>query len=231
LYVYAVISEPSAGELPVGLAGEPLRVARCGGLLVAAGEQEARPRASAGAAGTLAAHDAAVRRLAGRVEAILPVRFGEWVRDERELEDRLAPRRRELAEALERVRGCEQMTLRLFGEPEVREPEPEPDAGPGTRYLAARRRELEQARSLPELEPVRSALLPLVRAERIERKPLGRLPGLLGTAYHLVRREDLPAYREALREAEARLAAGRRLVASGPWPPYAFAPGIDREEA
>jgi hypothetical protein len=224
LYVYAVVSEAPAGEPPAGLAGEPLRVAACGDLLVAVGEHDVRPRP---AADTLAAHDAAVRRLAGRVEALLPVRFGEWVRDERELADRLAPRQRELAEALEKVRGCEQMTLRVFGDPgdpgepeEREEAETDDDAsGPGTRYLAARRRELERARSLPELEPVRTALLPLVRAERVERRSGG---SLLGTAYHLVSREDLPAYRQILDE--TRLAAGRRLVASGPWPPYAFAP-------
>ena len=42
---------------------------------------------------------------------------------------------------------------------------------------------------------------------------------LLGTVYHLVRREDVPAYEEALKEES-------RVTASGPWPPYAFAPGL-----
>ena len=209
LYLYAVIDEEPAVPLGAGLAGEPLRLVRCGELLVVAGEAEPEVTPE-----NLAAQDAVVRRLS--VTAILPIRFGEKARDEEELCKLLKPRTSDLVAALDRVRGCEQMTLRVFGEPAPPSESPEEDAGPGTRYLEARRREIERAHSLPEIEPLLDRLRPLVRAERIERKEQGKL---LGTVYHLVRREDVPTYKETLREED-------RVTLSGPWPPYAFAPGL-----
>ena len=195
LYLYAVIDEePPSLE-------EPLRLVRCGELLIVAGDQVPPLNPE-----NLAAQDAVVRRL--NVPAILPIRFGETVRDEEELCKLLKPRIPALAEALERVRGCEQMTLRVFGDPA---PPPELQGGPGTRYLEARRR----AYSLPEIGPLLERLRPLVRAERIERKEQGNL---LGTVYHLVRREDVPVYREASQDP--------RVAVTGPFPPYAFAPGL-----
>ena len=221
LYLYAVLAEPA--QPGAGLAGEPLCLVACSGLLVAAGEVETLPAVTPE---TLAAHDSVVRRLAGQVEAILPVRFGEHVREEGELSGLMASRSRELAEALEKVRGCEQMTLRVFGEPDpvtAVSADADPQGGPGARYLEARRRELERERSLPEIGPLREALKPFLRAERVERRTDGRL---LGSAYHLVRRQDVPAYLAAVREAEGQL-NGRRVSASGPWPPYAFGPGLE----
>ena len=90
----------------------------------------------------------------------------------------------------------------------------------GIHQERARRSDLEQRRSLPEIEPLREALRPLLRAERIERHEAGRL---LGTAYHLVPRAETGAYLTCLEAARDRL-GGRRVAASGPWPPYAFAP-------
>jgi hypothetical protein len=222
LYVYAyVAAEPR--NLGAGLAGEPLRLARCQDVMAVIGPMEAAPAISPEA---LAAHDAVVRQLAEEVEAILPARFGEAVRDEGELTSHLAPRSRELAEALEQVRGCVQMTLRVFGAPDRPAEEVTVEGGPGTRYLAARRQEHERAASLPEIEPLREILRPLIRAERSDRRERRwrRETGpLLGSVYHLVRKEDLPAYLAAVRETEGRL-GGRRFTFSGPWPPYAFAP-------
>jgi hypothetical protein len=209
LYLYAVIDEEPALPLGAGLAEEPLRLVRCGELLVVAGEAEPKVTPE-----NLAAQDAVIRRLT--VTAVLPIRFGEKVRDEEELCKLLKPRSLDLIAALERVRGCEQMTLRVFGIPGPPPPQSDEDAGPGTRYMEARRREIERARSLPEIEPLLDRLRPLVRAERIERKEQGTL---LGTVYHLVRREDVPAYKETLKEEDG-------VAVSGPWPPYAFAPGL-----
>jgi hypothetical protein len=232
LYVYALVDGDPEEPLGTGLAGEPLRLLASAGLSVVAGEMAARP---APAPAALEAHDAVVRRLAERVSAVLPVRFGEWVEGEAALAERLAPRAGSLAEALALVRGCVQMTLRVFGEPsggELRDRTDPTDrsdlsdsaTGPGTRYLAARRREIERSRSLPEIEPLRDALRPLLRAERVRRQETGRL---VGTAYHLVPRESTGAYLGALQAvggAEGRLPAGHRVAASGPWPPYAFGP-------
>jgi hypothetical protein len=199
--VYAIV----AGESPLD-AG--LRLIRCGEVSAVVGEDEAVVTPEA-----LAAHDAVVRRLADRFEALLPVRFGERVKDEAGLAKLLTPRASRFAEALERVRGCAQMTLRVFGDPE---PIEEPDqGGPGTRYLEARRR----AQSLPEIEPLLDALRPLLKDERTVRHDQG---SYFGTAYHLVRREDIPAYLSTVESVET----GRRITVSGPWAPYAFAPGL-----
>lgn len=216
LYVYALVDEEPSGPLGTGLAGEALRLVACGAVSAVVGAPEARPRADRAA---LTGHDAAVRRLAERFGALLPARFGEWLPDEASLADRLRPRAPELAEALALVRGCVQMTLRVFGEPLIPETIENETGGPGARYLASRRRAWERARSLPEIDPLREALQPFLRAERIERRPAGLL---LGTAFHLVARPRTGDYLAVLEDARQRL--GRRVAVSGPWPPYAFGP-------
>lgn len=218
LYLYALVDGEPSAPLGEGIAGEPLRLLPRGGISAVAGDLPARPNPDRE---TLERQDAVVRRLAESFGAILPARFGEAFADEAALAGRLGPREREIAEALALVRGCVQMTLRVFGEPE---PAPEPDTatgGPGTRHLAARRRQREWAHSLPEIDPLRAALHPLLRAERIERH---EAPGpLVGTAYHLIQRAQAGAYLEALESARGWI-GGRRVAATGPWPPYAFAP-------
>jgi hypothetical protein len=218
LYLYALVDEEPMGPLGEGLAGEPLRLAR-DAISAVVGDLPERPKPNRE---TLERQDAVVRRLAGAFGAILPARFGEVFADERALAVRLEPRAAEVAAALALVRGCVQMTLRVFGEPEaLLDPEPEPAGGPGTRYLADRRRAGERARSLPEIDLLREALRPLLRAERIERHEGGG--PLLGTAYHLIPRAQTAAYLDVLEAERARI-GGRRVAASGPWPPYAFAP-------
>lgn len=219
LYLYALVDEEPSGPLGEGILREPLQVIPQGGLAAVTGEIPERPQPDRE---TLERQDAVVRRLAGLFSAILPARFGEAFADESALAARLAPREREVAAALALVRGCVQMTLRVFGDPEPRpEPEASPSGGPGTLYLAARRQEIERAHSLPEIEPLREALRPLLRAERIERHEAAG--PLLGTAYHLVLRGQSDAYLTALEAARERI-GGRRVAATGPWPPYAFAP-------
>lgn len=218
LYLYALVDEEPTEPLGEGIAGEPLRLAR-GAVASVVGDLPERPTPDRE---RLEAQDAVVRRLAGRFGAILPARFGEAFADEHALAVRLEPRAADVAAALALVRGCVQMTLRVFGEPGIDpEAKTEPAGGPGTRYLAARRRAGERARSLPEIDPLRAALRPLLRAERIERHEAGG--PLLGTAYHLIPRAQAAAYLDVL-EAERPLLGGRRVAATGPWPPYAFAP-------
>ncbi len=218
LYLYGIAQGKPAGPLGRGAGDEPLVLVPVGGLVAVAGALASAPRAEPEA---LKRQDAVVRRLAGLFPALLPVRFGESAADETAVAAKIAPRESELAAALELVRGCVQMTLRVFGEADP-PPEPAlaPSGGPGTRYLEARRQEQERLHSLPEIDPLSTILRPLLRAERIERHAAGPL---LGTAYHLVPREGAAAYLAAVEEARGRI-GGRRVAATGPWPPYAFAP-------
>jgi len=190
-----------------GAAGEPLRVLSHLGLELVYGEPS--PPLSEEA---LRAHEAAVRRIADGSQACLPARFGSCARGEADLRERIGRRAPELLDALELVRGREQMTLRVLGPQE-----PEPSAGgPGTRYLEGRRR----AQALPELEPLRSALSGLIRAERVE--PHGQ-PGLLASVYHLIDRGAAEGYRQRL---EPALPGGLRVSVSGPWPAWSFVPEL-----
>jgi hypothetical protein len=191
IYVYAFVS-----ELP---RGDGLIAIRAGKLVVAAAKLDARPAPDEAG---LRAHDAIVRRLWDAAEAVLPVRFGAVFADEAAARAEITAQREPLEEALELVRGCAQMTLRVAAE-EAAEPA---DGGPGTRYLLARAR----AQKAPEIDALRPALAPLVRAERSDRKS-----GVV-SVFHLVPRAQVAAYREAV--------ANFRAIVSGPFPPYAFAP-------
>ncbi len=214
LYLYALVGRPVRRPLGRGLGGETLRLIEVAGLLVVAARVGDAPRVTPTA---LRRHDATVRRLAGRTDAVLPIRFGTVVGDRLALARALAPRAAGLREALALVAGHEQMTLRVYGEAVTTSDESAAEsAGAGQRYLARRLR----ARRAPEVDPVRRALRGLVRAERIERH---ERPPLLASVYHLVRRGDSKRYLAAVAAASARL-AGVRVSPSGPWPAYAFAP-------
>jgi hypothetical protein len=217
LYLYALLAEAPAGAPPAGLAGEPVRFVSCHGVVAAVGDVAAAPSLDASA---LRAHDEAVRRLAAAASALLPARFGSLAPDEDHLRDALQARVPALKAALETVRGCDQMTLRFSStESTVAAPASVPaGAGPGTQYLAGRRAALGDARRRPEVARILDALAPLVRAERLEPH---QTPPLLASAFHLVRRDALDAYRATLASVSGE--AGVRVTASGPWPPYAFA--------
>lgn len=230
LYLYALTRGEGAGAvLGEGLAGEPLRRLDAGPVAAVVGEISA-PAVTPEA---LAAHDAVVRRLAESLPALLPARFGQTVPDEPTLLSWIAARERDVAAALTLVEGCVQMTLRVFAGPDAPDTGPSPetppvseDLGPGARFLHARRDAAVRERSLPEIEPLREALRPLLRAERIERAGPGGARGRLrATAYDLVLRSEADAYARTVAETAPRL-AGWNVTATGPWPPYAFAPGL-----
>jgi hypothetical protein len=238
LTLLALVDARPPAPVP-GASGETLRFVAAGAILAAVTKAAAPPRPDEAA---LRAHDAAVRRLFAQVPALLPARFGETFADETDLFRCLADRQASLETALASVRGCVQMNLRVFGEPARREAD-EPsqptgaeataahapseaahapsEAGPGARYLRRRAEAFAQARALPELAPFRPALAPWIVDERVSRHDRGRL---LATAWHLVRRDDVAAYRKSLDDAADRAEPGTtRLLCSGPFPPYAFA--------
>jgi hypothetical protein len=217
VYLYALLSGTPACETGLGVCAERLRIVATGGLVALVGDVVDAPAPSAL---TLRAQDAVLRRLAIELDAVLPVRFGTLVSDDVALAEALARRQPQLTRALGRVAGCEQMTLRVWGEVAPAEaPTPAAGGGPGTRYLAGRRHAHERARRVPELEPLRIRLADLVREERVERHDR---PPLLATVQHLVRRGAGARYVDVVNTARDSLKPWRVSV-TGPWLPYAFA--------
>jgi len=203
--LYAVaLGAPAEGR---GARGEPLRVVSRGALQAVCGDPA--PPLSAEA---IRAHEAAVRSISDTAQACLPARYGACADDETALLAALSAREPELLEALELVRGREQMNLRVHGT----QGPLSAGGGPGTRYLEERRRSAR----LPELDPLRSALAHLIRAERVERH---EQPGLVASVYHLVDRGTSSEYQRAVERAQLE---GLRLAVSGPWPAWSFAPEL-----
>jgi Gas vesicle synthesis protein GvpL/GvpF len=159
-----------------------------------------------------------VVRLGAAADAILPVRFGTLI-DWEELQRIAARRRTVLRTALRRVRGRQQMTVRVFGPVSARG-----DAAPaatGTDYLLAR-----AASSRPFLSSVaravRRAVRPLVTLERLDP---GR-GGVQTTMHHLIRRESVRRYIELVDAAVADADSPLKVAVTGPFPPFAFAPDL-----
>jgi hypothetical protein len=231
LYLYAVAAPPtsSTSSAPAtavrGFEDREVSWRPAGGLLAAVARLERTPTVELE---SLRAHDRVVRGLSASVAALLPMRFGQALGSEADLEASIARAGARLRPALAAVEGCAQMTLRVCGERDAAPAggasgadAPDDDGlGPGARYLAARARASAPPPGVTDaLAPLLDALAPRTRAHRVER---GRAPGLLASIYHLVPNEDLEAYAQVLERHRAALAP-LRLRASGPWPPYAFA--------
>jgi len=225
MYVYAILGDAPTASLGHGLAGEPITLLTAGHLVAAVGAMDEPPTASRAA---VLGHDAVVRRLCDVSAAILPTRFG-MVDDASALTEWLRAAADALGDALRLVAGREQMTLHVFDgdEPPAGDAVERTDdaaeesaSGPGTRYLALRRRQRRREESLPELAPLRGRLDALVVAERTERRAT---PPFRASVYHLIERGRSADYR-AVVDAGHALVRGVRLRVSGPWAPYAFAP-------
>jgi len=220
VYVYA-IADRSPRVAGAGLAGEALEVVEGARVAAVVGVIAAAPPVDESG---LRAHDDAVRRVAAQLPAVLPARFGSLAADADELRRALDEGAEAYVEALDLVRGREQMTLRVLDPPDgapVPPAAPVPEtgtAGAGTAYLAARAA-ASAASGVPGLRPFLDAFAGHVAAETVERHAT---PPLRASVYHLIPRGTAPDYLAAVREASERHPEVR-VVASGPWPPYAFA--------
>jgi hypothetical protein len=236
LYVYCLGDELSAGAfggLP-GVGGAPVRLLSLG--RVSAVVSDAHEEPVAVTEENLLAHNR-VNAAALAVSTPLPFRFGTRAAPER-LAEYAASNEAALAEALARVRGRVEMSVKLMeraegvekskgeGQKAKGESEGEESAaavGRGTAFLLKKRREVlgeEQAR-------LRAEGLAAWLAEGVEglaRESAVRVSpseAIVVRAAHLVGRAGVAEYRARLRE----LGAGRpglRLLTSGPWPPYSF---------
>jgi hypothetical protein len=150
-----------------------------------------------------------VSRIAEYAPALLPARFGSLVNAE-EMAAIVRQRQAVIHQALDRVRGMAQMTIR-FTVPRTTTLD-----GPtlsGRAYLE--RRMAEASAPIPA---VVAAALDAVRRFVVDER---RKSGSDGTSalYHLVRRTDVNNYRDALGDASG-------MVVTGPFPPFAFTPDL-----
>ncbi len=228
LYAYCIraAGEPPPGPEVRGICGAEVLAVNAGGVSAWASRLDAPP---APEPDRLREHDAVVRA-ALRTETPLPLRFGTAFADEDALRAVLAERAAELLASLERVRGRVEMGATLGWDAAAarenvlaRRPDLRPVAekpATGRAYLEARRREhgLEaalraEAEALVErVSRAVAAALP----EVVEARTTLPQPDVAGTLAHLVGRDDVSAYREAVRDVAV------ELRVSGPWAPYSF---------
>jgi hypothetical protein len=157
--------------------------------------------------------------LGQRFDAILPVRFGATI-ERAELERLLNVRQKALRQALDAVRGREQMTVRIFGAEAARPAAPDQRVT-GTAYLSSRRR---AARVVvpPAGTRIRRAVQPLLARERID-------PGrgrVRATLHHLITRGQAAEYTALVNQSLGEATSPGDVVVSGPWPPFAFTPDL-----
>jgi Gas vesicle synthesis protein GvpL/GvpF len=213
-YVYAIVGGSAAPPRARGIGGRSLVRIRAGRVAAIAEPMDRPPSVEVE---RLQAQEQLVRRLASRHAAILPARFGSHAKDEQELQSILRARAVSFARGLTRVRGAEQMILRLFfSGPVAKLSGVQAKARPGTAYLRRR-----SGADIPALQAIRIALGPLkiVRDQRLE------MQGESLTVFHLIRRGKSRMYATAVFEAVSR-ESGVAAIVSGPWPPYAFTPEV-----
>jgi hypothetical protein len=223
LYLYAIAEAVDSADGLRGVTGERVECFDVHNLRLVAGQVAAVPGVSRD---TLEAQDQLVRALHARASALLPFRFGTAVRDVDAAIASIDVIYPSLAERLARVRGRDQMTVRVLrtgvsgridNGPAAAPSDPaDPTEGPGARYLRAR----AAARELPpELRTTFDAVRSTVRATTFEP---GRHADVVGTVYQLIDRGEDATYRAGLAAAAAAQPA-LLLRITGPSPAYAFA--------
>lgn len=246
LYVYCLGDELSgaAFEGTAGVGGAPVRLLALGRVSAVVSDAHAEPVAVTEE--NLLAHNR-VNAAALAVSTPLPFRFGTRAAPER-LAEYAASNEAALAEALARVRGLVEMSVKLMekaegegrrgkgksegggraaGDRDVPAESGEEAAaaavGRGTAFLLKKRLEVlgeEGARRRAEelAAWLAAGLAGLARESAVRLSPS---EAIVVRAAHLVERARVAEYRARLRG----LGAGRpglRLLTSGPWPPYSF---------
>jgi hypothetical protein len=222
-YLYCLLTEASGAGAPSlrGIEGAPVRAVEAGPLL--AWVSDLSEGAVTATVERVRAHDAVVRA-ALEIETPLPARFGQTFPDDGALRASIERRREALLQALARVRGTVEMTVRALLDPTPPAPGRAPTGESGREYLAwlrERERKERAARTQADFlhRRISDAVLGMVREEA--RAPAQPSAGSLSVS-HLVPRDAVTNYRLTLRaliEGDPQL----RLMVSGPWAPYSFA--------
>ena len=213
LYVYA-ITDSLAAPSATGLHGAPLRRIKSGGLAAVISEH---PIALEPDEDLLWAHEQVVEDLMSSA-TILPLRFGSSVERAEDLIAMLSERREEFVDALERVRGAVELSVRVqLPASPSRDPQ-RASLRPrsGTAYLLERAEQERRGREAVDL-----VHRPLLRLARRCTSPVSaRDPGKFKAAY-LVDKGVTERFGERVGELNAGLDEVK-VSCTGPWPPYSF---------
>jgi hypothetical protein len=209
LHVYAITDSP-AGPPVAGLGGAPLRRIESGQLAGVVSEHAVPPELDEE---VLWAHEQVVEDLMS-LATILPLRFGSRVERAETLIEMMAERREEFLEALERVRGAVEISVRAeLPAPRTADPPKRPQSG--TAYLRQRAERERRERDTAEL-----VHRPLVMLARCCTPVRTRDPRHFKAAY-LVEETGVKAFGDRVGQLNAGL-QGARVSCTGPWPPYSF---------
>lgn len=227
IYVYAITEHPCA--MPAdgirGLDDRPLATRSVGSITAVHSECDSRPATPT--AENLWRHEAVVEALMRNCDAVLPARFAMVVADERMLDEALAQHIEPLAAGLARVRGCVELGLRVLWQRPTESQSPAQPADSGRSYMAARldderRRRATRERAEQIATTLHDALAPLARDATRRVLPIDDV--VMSSAY-LVAREGAEQFATRARELSSHH-PNLRLLCTGPWPPYHFAPAL-----
>lgn len=210
LHVYAITDSPEHPGV-TGLRGAPLLRIEGGGLVGLASEHAVAPELDEE---VLWEHERVVEELMSAA-TILPLRFGSSVERAEALATMLGERREEFLEALKRVRGAVEVSVR------AELPVPAPDDRParprsGTAYLLERAERERRGRDAAE-----RVHRPLAALARCCVPPDGARDPRRFKAAYLVEESRVEAFGGQVGELNAGL-ADVRVSCTGPWPPYSF---------
>jgi Gas vesicle synthesis protein GvpL/GvpF len=207
IYLYAVVEPGAEAPSAPGLDDQPLEVIEAGEVAALVSAHEWRsfdPDPD-----TLWRHDRVVEQ-AMAAGPVLPARFGSTFVDAPGVADALGRNPAELRRALDGVRGCVELAVRVSSPRSV-----SPPARDGREYLEARLLEDRESRAAAQaLEPLAA------HAVRSERRPAPGDSTTL-TASYLVRADEVSRFAERVRQL-AEVHPELSLSCTGPWPPYSF---------
>jgi len=196
LHLYALAQHPARLAPLAGIEGSQLRAAQIGDDFDAV-VSDISPDGVRASEAAILTHAAVVEELAGVNEALLPARFGHGYAAESALVEAIEGREVQVRDALERVRGCVELGLRIFGDTGDANGS---DGSSGREYMLGR----------------------LAVTSRESTSSVLASPQLLLSAAYLLPRGQLESFQSALDETESRH-PGLTFVCTGPWPPYSFA--------
>lgn len=211
LHLYAVTTGAATPNGVTGIAGGAVRSVAVGGIAAVVGDVGESPAAPTQAA--VLEHARVVEELMAASDALLPARFGHGFAGDGELADALAAREPQLTAALDQVRGCVELGLRVVR----RDGPPAAAAGSGTDYMRSRLSAVREAEDTAR--EVHDALAASARAATHQ---VLATPQLVLTAAYLLPKQDVDGFREHV-EAIERRHPELSFVCTGPWPPYSFA--------